>query len=346
MPSFDSIIIGEDWISEHYFTTDSVKESFQGRVLELRKYWDAEAKENRSTVRKELASAAGELQVLLATLAENLDNAPAAHRLIRKVLGYPERLTEFHGERSGAELTIPDAQIPGVDTALILQAGPVDSIEDLLAPETGRLLAPAMEENKPLDAVSKVVSAIFRCDRPPPFVLVQAGRWMLIAEAERWAEGRYLAVDLLVVSERRHEARGGEIDRTVAMIGSQAVTANADGSIWWTAVLEDSVMHTVGVSKDMREGIRLSIEIIANDVVRRRAEGNLPLDEINGQDLAQQSLRFLYRILFLLYAEASPEMRVLPSGAPEYENGYGLDRLRELTLTELVSPQAQSGTHL
>ena len=320
--------------------------SLAGRgVLELRKYWDAEAKENRSTVRKEFA-AAGELQILLATLAENPDNAPAAHRLIRKVLGYPEKLTEFHGERSGAELIIPDAQIPGVDTVLILQACPVDFIEDLLAPETGRLLAPAVEENKPLDAVSKVASAIFRCDRPPPFVLVQAGRWMLLAEAERWAEGRYLAVDLLVVSERRHEARGGEIDRTVAIVGSQAVTANANGSIWWTAALADSVKHTVGVSKDLREGIRLSIEIIANDVLRRRAERNLSLGEINGQDLAQQSLRFLYRILFLLYAEASPEMRVLPSGAPEYENGYGLDRLRELTLTELVSQQAQSGTHL
>ena len=52
------------------------------------------------------------------------------------------------------------------------------------------------------------------------------------------------------------------------------------------------------------------------------------MDGIDGQDLAKHSLRFLYRILFLLYAEASPEMRVLPTGAAEYEEGYGLDRLR------------------
>lgn len=37
MASFDSIVIGEDWISEHYFTTDSVKESFHGKVIELQK---------------------------------------------------------------------------------------------------------------------------------------------------------------------------------------------------------------------------------------------------------------------------------------------------------------------
>ncbi len=111
-------------------------------------------------------------------------------------------------------------------------------------------------------------------------------------------------------------------------------------------MLKDSVKHTVGVSKDLREGIRLSIEIIANEVVERRAAKDLTLDGIDGQNLAKHSLRFLYRILFLLYAEASPEMRVLPTGAAEYEEGYGLDRLRELTLTELVSERSRTGTHL
>lgn len=79
-------------------------------------------------------------------------------------------------------------------------------------------------------------------------------------------------------------------------------------------------------------------------MVRRRAEEGLTLAGVDGQTLAQQWLRFLYRILFLLYAEASPEMRVLPTGVPEYGEGYGLDRLRELTLTELVSAHARTGT--
>ena len=55
---------------------------------------------------------------------------------------------------------------------------------------------------------------------------------------------------------------------------------------------------------------------------------------------------FLYRILFLLYAEASPELGVLPTGATEYDRGYSLDRLRELTLVELTTQRSQAGTHL
>jgi hypothetical protein len=346
MPSYDSIVVGEDWISEHYFTTDSPRESFQGKVIELRKQWDAEAAEGRDTVRRRLLGAAGEMQTELSTLVENPDGAPAAHATIRTVLGFPAVLTDYTGERAGTELRLPNARSAGVTSTLILQARPVEAVDDLLDPETGLLLEAGEEDGKPISSVGKALSAAFRADEPPAFIVVQAGQWVLLAEAQRWTEGRYLAVDLLVVTERRDDKRGGELDRAAAILGRQALLPDADGNIWWTGVLDDSVKHTVGVSKDLREGIRLSIEIIANDVVRRRGVRDMSLDGIDAQQLAKHSLRFLYRILFLLYAEASPEMRVLPSGAPEYGEGYGLDRLRELTLTELVSPTAKSGTHL
>ncbi|MFD3707115.1 Eco57I restriction-modification methylase domain-containing protein [Nocardia sp. NPDC058658] len=344
MASFDSIVVGEDWISEHYFTTDSVKESFHGKVMELRKAWDAEAKEGRKTVRSSLLSAAGELHTMLGALAENPESALKSSAAVRAAFGFDGELTPFTAERAGSELVIPDAALAETPNVLFLQAKPVESIEDFLG--TGELITPAIEDNKSLESASKAVSAAFRSDTPPAFVVVQAGRWLVLAEAERWAEGRYLALDLLVVAERRHDARGGEIDRAAAIFGHQALKPDADGNIWWTGVLEDSVKHTVGVSKDLREGIRLSIEIIANEVVNRRRARDLPLDNIDGNELAKHSLRFLYRILFLLYAEASPEMQVLPTGAAEYEEGYGLDRLRELTLTELVSHHARTGTHL
>src|SRR5690606_16566438 len=132
-----------------------------------------------------------------------------------------------------------------------------------------------------------------------------------------------------------------------ACVSADSLGPDADGDIWWSGVLEKSVKHTVGVSKDLREGVRQSIEIIANEMVRRRAaQGLPPLQQKDAQELAVQALRYLYRILFLLYAEASPELEVLPVGAPEYEQGYSLDRLRDLTLTDLATPRAQEGTHL
>ena len=110
--------------------------------------------------------------------------------------------------------------------------------------------------------------------------------------------------------------RGGEIDRALTCVGAESLAPDAEGGIWWRGVLEDSVKHTVGVSQDLREGVRLSIEIIANEVVAAAARKRLdPLPQDQAQPLARQALRYLYRILFLLYAEASPELEVLPVGA-------------------------------
>ena len=108
----------------------------------------------------------------------------------------------------------------------------------------------------------------------------------------------------------------------------------------------ESIDNAVGVSEDLRDGVRESIEILANEVVhRRRMQGLEPLPDDQAQALALQSLRYLYRILFLLYAEASPELGVLPVGAPEYQAGYSVDRLRDLTQRE-VPLEAADGTYL
>ncbi|WP_301422072.1 DNA methyltransferase [Yaniella sp.] len=169
---------------------------------------------------------------------------------------------------------------------------------------------------------------------------------MFLTDRQRWPEGRYLAVDVQLVADRNETKKGGEIDRLLAVFSRNSLMPSDDGSIWWTQRLEESHQHAVGVSQDLRDGIRESIEIIANDVLMRRTDQGLSNDEIDGQDLARQSLRFLYRILFLLYAEAFPELGVLPKGAGEYDAGYGIDRLRELSMVELTDSREQQGTHL
>ncbi len=231
---------------------------------------------------------------------------------------------------------------------VLVEAWPVDSPEALLAKDADTLLTPyALDDATEITCAARLLSALFVADDAPRFALVLAGRWALVAEQERWAEGRYLAVDLQLVCERNDTRRGGEIDRALTCLSARSLAPDADGDIWWTGVLAESVRHTVGVSQDLREGVRLSIEIIANEVVeRRRDQGLPPLPADQAQPLALQALRFLYRILFLLYAEASPELGVLPVGALEYQQGYSLDRLRDLTLVELATPQARSGRHL
>ncbi len=352
MSASDAIVVGEGWISEHYFTTDATSQSFHAKVLERRKAYDEEAAQGRATARSRFSEARQRIEVELGSIAEVADTiaaqevADGVHERILAVLGI-----DAHGLRAERQGRVMRVSAPGIGTGAplaIVLATSVDTIEDLLAKEAATLPEPVtLGEDAAYTSAARLVSALFVQDDAPLLVLVLAGRWILLAERERWAEGRYLAVDIQLVCERNDTRRGGEIDRMLACLAAESIAPDADGDLWWNAVLEESIKHTVGVSQDLRDGVRLSIEILANEVVaRRRDQGREPLRPDQAQPLAKQSLRFLYRILFLLYAEASPELGVLPIGAPEYAQGYSLDRLRELVQVELATPGARSGTHL
>ncbi|GAB2776616.1 class I SAM-dependent DNA methyltransferase [Nocardioides salsibiostraticola] len=347
----DAIVVGESWISEHYFTTDATKESFKARVIARRKDWDAAKSEGEETPRSRFTAARAELLNTFARLDPEADSATVMAREVsarlRDILGY-HRIGRAH-TTTGPLTIVRAATLPEGNSLAIVDAKPAQSIEALLDKNASTLAEPFwLDEKTEITSVARLLSTLFVSDdHKPDFVLVMAGHLLLIAERSRWPEGRYLALDLQLVCERNDAKSGGEVDRALACISADSLAPNADGDIWWTEILSESVKHTVGVSKDLREGVRLSIEIIANEVVRRRAaQGLEPLPGLEAQTLAKQSLRFLYRILFLLYAEASPELGVLPAGAPEYDQGYSLDRLRELTLVDLPTQRSQSGRHL
>lgn len=93
MPNFESIVIVEDWISEHYFTSEGKGTTFQKHVLDLRKEWEAEAKEGHDTVLKRFSVTRLELQTQMAALAEAEDNdtalaASGIYQTLREVLGF------------------------------------------------------------------------------------------------------------------------------------------------------------------------------------------------------------------------------------------------------------------
>lgn len=368
----DALVVGEDWISEHYFTTDATKESFLARVLERRKEWEALERPadpgagTTPTPRSRLRSERSRLEELLAALPADdsetltgaaLEAAGELDTLLRGVLGFAT--AEYRLSECGPVTLVRPVGDEGPAPLALLRARPVTTVEDLLVKDSPTLAeawepvdladpgAPPLQGAEAVESVSRALSTLMTDEHGPAFALVLAGQWALVAERERWPEGRWLAVDLRLVVERNETARGGEVERALTCLEARSLVPTAQGETWWTATLEDSAAHTVGVSKDLREGVRSSIEIIANEVVRRRAARGLePLPQERAQDLALQCLRYIYRVIFLLYAEASPELGVLPVGAPEYDAGYGLNRLRELALTELHEESSQAGTHI
>ena len=358
MAAYDSILNVDEWISDHYFTTDETKgESFTKRVKNRTKEWsELENETGTLSPAKRFQQYRGDLQKAFATNA----NADATDSLIRTAFGFgaPERKTYT---RAGEEPTY-DGWHGNAGTLIVVSAAPAadsdggeengaddnttDVTEDTLIslPVAGGV-TPAGKEPQPIK-VSKLIGDLFLSQDPPEFIVVIAGTWVLLAERESWPLGRYLAVNLQLAVERNDAKKAGELERIAVILARENLERAADGTTWWAETREESQQHAVKVSGDLRDAVRESIEIIGNDVLDRRREQDLPIDTIDGNELARQSLRYLYRILFLLFAEASPELAILPTGAPEYVDGYGLDRLRDQILNPPVTDKARRGTHL
>ncbi|UVI34726.1 hypothetical protein [Brevibacterium spongiae] len=370
----DELSVVQDFVSDDYFSSDGSKESFKAKALGLRKEWEQEASDaeaegrDLTTPLNSWGSARQQLQKRLVAIIEGIgENSVLTSDERDAVAGFDQQLLDFLGYSNGYDIAVGRnadgdesayLEVRGTATAedssplLIVLAKPVTDIGDLLDKNSATLLRPVVEHvpgstdrTEQTESVARYLSARFVEDTPPQFALVLAGSFMLLTAAERWQEGRYLAIDLGLLFERNDTKRGGAVDQFLACTSAKALAPTADGTTWFTTVLEDSVKHTEKVSEDLREAVRDSIELIANEVVmRRRKAGMDPLPAGEAQPLAKQSLRFLYRILFLLFAEASPELEIVPTGATEYESGYGIDRLRDLALVDI--PTRGDGTHL
>jgi hypothetical protein len=351
MSGFDTIVVGNDFVSEHW-----IAEQFPVTVRSLRAAWKEREEHGKATPRSGLFSLTSTYGVGLARLRERAatgreddDGLRELHSAVRAALQFPGEEAMWVGERGGAELVVSAVAsgAPDGTPLLILEAHDAGTVEDLLDSEgKGRLLTPARLGPTTIEATAKAISEVFQSEEPPALVLVTAGAWLLLAERGSWPEGRWLAVDLATVCDRRDTRAAGELETAAALMAADSLMPGDDGSTLLLTLLEESVKHAVGVSQDLRDGIRESIELLATDVLRRRRRTGMPDDVSDlARDLTRQCLRYLYRILFLLYAEARPELGVLPTGAPEYSEGYGLDRLRELVLTELTTENAQNGRH-
>ena len=148
--------------------------------------------------------------------------------------------------------------------------------------------------------------------------------------------------------DRNDTKRGGEIDRFLAVFGASSLAPDADGNIWW-----DTGPGGVGQAHGRRlQGPArrrpLSIEIIANEVLTAAVpHGSGPLPA-TGRATSWPSSRCGSCTGSCSCSTPRPRRSwaCSRSARREYDEGYSLDRLRELVLVDAATPRGPRGTHL
>ncbi|MFE4633166.1 class I SAM-dependent DNA methyltransferase [Streptomyces sp. NPDC056773] len=282
------------------------------------------------------------------------ERAASLNASVLRSLGYDAKPQTLTVTRADHTYEIPVAH---AETGLVaVDCGWAAEPDAALDPEgPGRLLIPVqLEASSSLRTGSKLASFLFASEDAPRYVLLLAGGVIVLADRAAWGEGRYLAASLDTALDRNNTKDGQELDTLAALFGADSLrTPEEGGENPLAGLVDKSTKHAVGVSSELRDGLRESVELIANEVLERitshedvRLEDVKELPELS-QQLTRESLRYLYRILFLLYAEARPELGILPSDYPEYHQGYGLGRLGELVAErDLVGEKALKGVYL
>lgn len=126
-----------------------------------------------------------------------------------------------------------------------------------------------------------------------------------------------------------------------------------DGKCLLDRVLEASQRHAARIADDLRENLILAMEAIMQGILDDPANRPLLVPHLPApygtavtdtglRDLFEQTLYFLYRLLFVLYAESRDLLPV--SESLVYRDGYSLEHLRDLA--ERPLPQAAAnGTY-
>ena len=186
---------------------------------------------------------------------------------------------------------------------------------------------------------------IFTRAEPPRFVLLLSDTQLILIDRAKWSRKRIIRFDLSEIFSRRERSTF----QVMAALLHRASLCPDDGVSLLDTLDENSHKHAFGVSEDLKYALRQSIELLGNEAVRYMREES-KTGVFNQPELAEQlsmeCLRYMYRMLFLFYIEARPELGYIPTKSEAYRSGYSLESLRDLEMVPLTTDESRNGTFL
>lgn len=192
-------------------------------------------------------------------------------------------------------------------------------------------------------------------ENPPRWVLLLSDRQGILIDRYKWSQNRMLRFDWEEILGRRDDKT---LKATAVLLHRESLAPPENGGKQGQCRLdsldENSHKHAFAVSDDLKYALRNAIELLGNEAAaqlieqaRERKEGIYSGENaLDPDQLSKECLRTMYRILFLFYIEARPELGYLPSNDETWRMGYSLESLRELENVRLTTEESRRGSYL
>ncbi|AXE34649.1 class I SAM-dependent DNA methyltransferase [Chromobacterium phragmitis] len=267
-------------------------------------------------------------------------------------LGYnaPGKQPAVHELVPGQPIPFWQLQLPQL--AIIPAYQPGAEAEDLLDHKllslhfNGEAVPAAVHNETWADLLS---DAVFGAETSPRYVLlVGLDQWLLL-DRYKWPNNRALRFDWADILDRKDT----DTLKACAALLHKACLAPGEGSSSLLESLDENAhKHAFGVSEDLKYALREAIELLGNEAASQLRQQAVDAkkgffsgkDQLDPADLSLECLRLVYRLLFMFYIEARPELGYVPISKSEvYLKGYSLESLRDLEMQPLTTPHAREG---
>lgn len=199
--------------------------------------------------------------------------------------------------------------------------------------------------------INKAITHIFLLpeERRPHFILMLAGNTVFLFDKDKWAKGSYLQFSLDdLFAQASIDAKHRTLYALFHMLVSKHTLAAEGEMVLMDTIIEESYKNAYEVTKDLKEGVILAVETLANEALYWwKQNNNIPVrdytDDTFESEVKDDCLTIIYRLLFLFYAESRDELEILPVDDEGYKLGYSLESLRDLEMVRLNSDASRNG---
>lgn len=208
--------------------------------------------------------------------------------------------------------------------------------------------------------INKAIDAIFLLpeERRPHFILMLAGNTLFLLDSDKWNRNSYLQFSLdELFSQASIRAFRNYYALFHLLVCKETLSPISD-SVLMDKIIDDSYRNAYEVTKDLKEGVILTVETLANEALwywqheQNNPDSTLkdnPIDKIDYTDddfetaVRDDCITIAYRLLFIFFAESRDELGILPINDDVYREGYSLEMLRDLEKVPLISDESRNG---
>lgn len=330
------IINRNEYYTNHYFAS-----IFEDNAADTIKRWRETASANGTktpwAMLKDVAAKYYTLRDQASRSRTNNDSQVAELAdLLLKALGYGEwRKSQWLEAEAGSfiPVALEETKSNNMPLLWVMLSHNADEGEDILSSDVfmPKWNAPQEKPEHIADAENEALltQVLFGQDNPPRWVMLIGLHQIALVDRNKWNEKRLLVFELGDIFGRREETTL----QAMAVLLHKESLCPATGTSLLDVLDDNSHKHASGVSKDLKYALRQCIELLGNEVIydmRERQHIGVFGKDLAG-DLTLQCLRYMYRILFMLFIEAKPELGYAPMKADTYALGYSFESLREIT---------------